>query len=388
MREIELLMKKIALIGSTGSIGVQVLNVVRRNPEKFSIVSMSAHKNARSFFNQIIEFKPKVCALDCNQDEFSIPFDTDFYSGEDAYLNAVISDADIVVVSVVGYAGLKAVIKAIELKKDVALANKESLVVGGEIVMALAKKNGVNIYPIDSEHSAIWQALNFDFSKPFSRLILTASGGAFRDLSIDEIGSATAKQALKHPNWSMGNKITIDCATLVNKAFEVIEARWLYNVDFSKIDAIIHRESIIHSMVEFEDNSVIAQLSYPTMEIPIALALDNSLRLKSNVSSLDFAKLSTLHFEEIDKQKFPCFDAVVSAGKKGGLYPAVANAVNEVAVEEFLNGKIVYKDFYPLIDKALNAYTNGVDYSLSAIEDADAWARSFAKSKINFHGVK
>ena len=388
MREIELLMKKIALIGSTGSIGVQVLNVVRRNPEKFSIVSMSAHKNARSFFNQIIEFKPKVCALDIVPDGFIIPFDTDFYSGEDAYLNAVISDADIVVVSVVGYAGLKAVIKAIELKKDVALANKESLVVGGEIVMALAKKNGVNIYPIDSEHSAIWQALNFDFSKPFSRLILTASGGAFRDLSIDEIGSATAKQALKHPNWSMGNKITIDCATLVNKAFEVIEARWLYNVDFSKIDAIIHRESIIHSMVEFEDNSVIAQLSYPTMEIPIALALDNSLRLKSNVSSLDFAKLSTLHFEEIDKQKFPCFDAVVSAGKKGGLYPAVANAVNEVAVEEFLNGKIVYKDFYPLIDSALNAYTNGVDYSLSAIEDADAWARSFAKSKINFHGVK
>ena len=383
MREIELLMKKIALIGSTGSIGAQVLNVVRRNPEKFSLVSMSAHKNARSFLNQINEFKPQVCALDCVSDGFSIPFKTEFYSGDNAYLNAIIPEADIVVVSVVGYAGLKAVIKAIELKKDVALANKESLVVGGEIVMSLAKKNGVNIYPIDSEHSAIWQALNFDFNKPFNRLILTASGGAFRDMSINEIGIATADKALKHPNWSMGNKITIDCATLVNKAFEVIEARWLYNTDYSKIDAIIHRESIIHSMVEFEDNSVIAQMSYPTMEIPIALALDNSLRLKSNVSSLDFAKLSTLHFEEIDKNKFPCFEAVVSAGKKGGLYPAVANAVNEVAVDAFLNGKIVYKDFYSLIDGALNAYTNGVDYSLSAIEDADAWARSFAKSKIN-----
>ena len=376
-------MKKIALIGSTGSIGTQVLNVVRRNPEKFSVVSMSAHKNARNFLNQITEFKPAVCALDYAPDGFIVPYKSEFFTGKDAYLNAVISDADIVVVAVVGYTGLKAVLKAIELKKDVALANKESLVVGGELVTSLAKKAGVNIYPIDSEHSAIWQALNFNYNKPFKRLILTASGGAFRDFSVGEIESATAKQALKHPNWNMGNKITIDCATLVNKAFEIIEARWLYDVDYSKIDAIIHRESIIHSMVEFDDNSVMAQMSYPTMEIPIALALDKSLRLPSNVPSLDFAKLSSLHFEEIDKNKFPCFDAVVTAGKKGGLYPAVVNAVNEVAVDAFLKGKIVYKDFYSLIDGALNAYTNRVDYSLSAIEDADAWARNFAQSKID-----
>ena len=376
-------MKKIALIGSTGSIGAQVLNVVRKNPEKFSVVSMSAHKNARSFLNQITEFKPSVCALDYASDGFSIPFKTEFFCGDGAYLNAVVADADIVVVAVVGYAGLKAVLKAIELKKDVALANKESLVVGGELVTSLAKRAGVNIYPIDSEHSAIWQALNFDCNKPFKRLILTASGGAFRDVPISELNNVTASQALKHPNWNMGDKITIDCATLVNKAFEVIEARWLYGADYSKIDAIIHRESIIHSMVEFEDNSVIAQMSYPTMEIPIALALDKNSRLKSNVPSLDFAKLSTLHFEEIDKNKFPCFDAVVLAGKKGGLYPAVVNAVNEVAVDAFLKGKIAYKDFYPLIDGALNAYTNEVDYSLSAIEYADAWARDFAKSKIN-----
>ena len=379
-------MKKIALIGSTGSIGQQVLNVVDLNRDKFEIISLSANVNYSLLQDQILRYKPKIATLSDSlsaQKINNLPPETLFYYGENSMLHAVDESADLVVVAVTGFAGLKAVLQAISQGQTVALANKESLVCGGELVTKLAKEKGVKILPIDSEHSAIWQCLSFDTQKPFEKLILTASGGAFRDIPIENLSSVTKEDALKHPNWNMGNKITVDCATLVNKAFEVIEARWLYNADFSKIDTIIHRESIIHSMVEFEDNSVIAQLSYPTMEIPIALALDNSLRLKSNVSSLDFAKLSSLHFEEIDKNKFPCFDAVVSAGKKGGLYPAVANAVNEVAVDAFLNGKIVYKDFYSLIDGALNAYTNKVDYSLSAIEDADAWARNFAKSKIN-----
>ena len=297
-------------------------------------------------------------------------------------LNAIISDADIVVVSVVGFAGLKAVLKAIELKKDIALANKESLVVGGDFVMPLAKANGVNIYPIDSEHSAIWQALSFDREKPFKKLILTASGGAFRDYSKEMLKSATAQSALKHPNWQMGAKITIDCATLVNKAFEVIEAKHLYGANFNQIEALIHKQSIIHSMVEFEDNSVIAQMSYPTMEIPIALALDNTLRVASNVSSLDFIKLGALTFEEIDKERFPCFDLVVNAGKAGKCYPAVANGANEVAVSAFLQGKIGYLDIYKLIDGALSAYNSVEKFDVDAIFNADKWAREYAQKNI------
>ncbi len=375
-------MKKIALIGSTGSIGKQVISVAERYPNEFKIISLSAHSNGLEFEQQVNKLNPKVACLDICNGDITVPKGVDFYSGENAYLNAVITEADIVVVSVVGFAGLKAVLKAIDLKKDIALANKESLVVGGEIVMKKAKENGVTITPIDSEHSAIWQALGFDLNKEFKRIILTASGGAFRDLSKDELYFATAKDALKHPNWNMGSKITIDCATLVNKAFEVIEAKWLYNTTFDKIDAIIHRESIIHSMVEFDDNSVIAQMSYPTMEIPIALALNHDKRLCQNVPPLDFTALKNLTFNEIDCDKFPCFKLVVNAGKKGDAYPAVANGANEIAVQAFLDGKIKYCDIFSIIDGALNAYTNDAPYSLDKIFLADEYSRQYAISKI------
>ena len=375
-------MKKIALIGSTGSIGKQVISVSNRYPDEFKIVSLSAHSNRIEFEQQVNKLNPKVACLDICNGDITVPKGVDFYSGENSYLNAVITEADIVVVSVVGFAGLKAVLKAIDLKKDIALANKESLVVGGEIVMQKAKENGVKITPIDSEHSAIWQALGFDLNKEFKRIILTASGGAFRDLSKDELFFATAKDALKHPNWNMGSKITIDCATLVNKAFEVIEAKWLYNTTFDKIDAIIHRESIIHSMVEFNDNSVMAQLSYPTMEIPIALALNHDKRLCQNVPQLDFKALKSLTFSEIDNDKFPCFKLVVNAGKKGDAYPAVANGANEIAVQAFLDGKIKYCDIFSIIDGALNAYTNDAPYSLDKIFLADEYSRQYAMSKI------
>ena len=241
------------------------------------------------------------------------------------------------------------------------------------------QEKGVKIIPIDSEHSAIWQALDFDFNKSFKNLILTASGGAFRDFDYKDLKSVTAKDALKHPNWDMGNKITIDSATLVNKAFEVIEAKWLYNTDLSKINAIIHRESIIHSMVEFNDNSVIAQMSYPTMELPITLALNYPERIDSGVNSLDFAKLSTLTFSEIDKAKYPCFDLVVECAKKGGGYPAVANGANERAVKLFLENKIGYFDIYKSIEESVNAYNNNYDGSFESLEHAN----EFAVNKVN-----
>lgn len=375
-------MKKLAILGSTGSIGTQTLNVVRRNMDKYKVVSLSAGFNEVALLNQVKEFSPTVVTLG---DSFKNPSafgGATLFSGKDAYLNAITDDVDLVVVALVGFDGLKAVLKAIELKKDVALATKEALVVGGALVMDYANKNGVKITPIDSEHSAIWQALNFDFSTPFRRIILTASGGAFRDNSYEEMAFLTAKDALKHPNWQMGNKITIDCATLVNKGFEVIEAKWLYNTDFDKIDAIIHRESIIHSMVEFYDNSIIAQLSYPTMEIPIALALDSTVRLPSNAKPIDFTTLKNLSFDVIDGKKFPCFDLVVSAGKLGGLYPAVVNGANEVAVEAFIKGQIKYNDIYAILNEALNAYKYTDKLTLESIFNADSFAREYAKNYI------
>jgi len=374
-------MKKIALLGSTGSIGKQVIEVVNRYPEEYKIVSLSAYSDFSTLRSQAFSLMPKVCAVDYPCGDFSsrsMPEGVTLFTGEDAYLNAIISEADVVVIAVVGFAGLKAVLKAIELKKEIALANKESLVVGGFLVNEKAVKNGVDIIPIDSEHSAIYQALSFDKNKPFKKIILTASGGAFRDLSKKELEKVTASDALKHPNWKMGKKITIDCATLVNKAFEVIEAKWLYNTDFNKIDAIVHRESIIHSMVEFEDNSILAQLSYPTMEIPIALALNHTKRMCQNVPSIDFASLKSLTFSEIDNERFPCFNLVVSTGKKGGLYPTVANGANEIAVKRFLAGEISYNDIYSIIDGALSAYNNSDKENLDGIFSANDFATKFA----------
>jgi 1-deoxy-D-xylulose-5-phosphate reductoisomerase len=372
-------MKKIALIGSTGSIGKQVLNVCRRHPDKFKIISLSAGNNETLFLEQVNEFCPKIATL--SKPLVNTPkCDTQFFFGEDAFKSAITSDADIVVVSLVGFKGILAVVDAIEKGKDIALANKESLVVGGELVMRLAKEKGVKITPIDSEHSAIWQALGFDYNTPFNKIILTASGGAFRDFSEDALKVATAKDALRHPNWNMGAKITVDCATLVNKAFEVVEAKWLYNTDFNNIEVIIHRESIIHSMVEFLDSSVIAQLSYPTMEIPIQLALDSTARLYSAVNSLDFKKLSKLSFEEVDKKRFPCFDLVVETAKKGGSFPAVINGANDTAVDLFLKGKISFPDIYLALKGAVDNWSGEFDGTLESLIKANDFAVNFVKT--------
>jgi 1-deoxy-D-xylulose-5-phosphate reductoisomerase len=376
-------MKKIALIGSTGSIGRQVLNVVRRHRDRFKIVSLSAGANSRAFLEQIKEFNPQVATLASGYDQIKeeLPSGIQYSFGENSFTDAIIQDADIVVVSLVGYKGVVAVLDAVNKGKDIALANKESLVVGGELVISLAKKKGVKITPIDSEHSAIWQALNFDYDTPFEKIILTASGGAFRDYTKEMLKTATAKDALRHPNWAMGDKITVDCATLVNKGFEVIEAKWLYNAPFDKIGVIIHRESIIHSMVEFKDRGVIAGLSYPSMELPIQLALNYPERMDAGLKSLDFATLKTLTFENPDYDRFPCLGLVVDAGKKGGLYPAVVNGANDTAVDLFLKGKIGYCDIYSALSGALDAFKGGKLDGFNSLENANAFAVKFVKDK-------
>lgn len=363
-------MKKIALIGSTGSIGRQTLSVVRRNSDKFKIVSLAAGNNAALFSEQVKEFSPKIatCAKAVPVKESGVKY----FFGENAFINAIIEEADVVVIALVGFKGLVAVIDAIEKGKDIALANKESLVVGGDLVMKKAKEKGVKIYPIDSEHSAIWQTMNFDFNKPVRRVILTCSGGAFRDYDAEKLKTATAKDALIHPNWNMGAKITVDCATLVNKGFEVIEAHHLYNLPFSKIDVIIHKESIIHSMVEYEDSSVIAQMSYPTMEIPIQMALTAPERINSGVMSLDFAKIGKLSFCAPDNKRFPALELVVKAGKKGGGYPAVINGANEEAVKLFIEGKIGFNDIYEGLKGAFNTYDKTPATTMQTVSDYTA----------------
>lgn len=375
-------MKKIAVIGSTGSIGVQTLNVIRRYPDKFKVVSLAAGQNSALFSEQVKEFCPKVATIAREFDGIDdLKKISEIFVGENAFKNAIIDEADLVVISLVGFTGIIAVLSALDKGKDIALANKESLVVGGDIVMKKAREKGLKILPIDSEHSAIWQALNFDFNAPFKRIILTASGGAFRDKTAEELKKVTAADALKHPNWTMGAKITVDCATLVNKGFEVIEAKWLYNAPFDKIDVIIHRESIIHSLIEYPDGSVIGQMGYPTMELPIQIAIGYPERLSPVTESLNFAKIGTLTFSEPDYKKFPAFREVVTAGKKGGAYPAVANGANDAAVKLFLKDKIGFNDIYGAISGALDAYQGEYNGDFESLKAANDFAARFVKEK-------
>ncbi|MDY6024265.1 MAG: 1-deoxy-D-xylulose-5-phosphate reductoisomerase [Candidatus Borkfalkiaceae bacterium] len=373
-------MKKIALIGSTGSIGKQVLNVVRNNPDKFSVASLAAGNNLTLFTEQVKEFKPLVAtAIKCPNEK--LPDGTEYCFGETAFKDAIISEADVVVVALVGFSGIIAVKEAIDKGLNIALANKESIVAGGELIMPAVKKSGITLAPIDSEHSAVWQALGFNFDTPFKKIILTASGGALRDYDAERLKTVTFKEALSHPNWSMGSKITVDCATLINKGLEVIEAKWLYNTSFDKIDVVIHRESIIHSMVEFNDNAIIAQLGYPSMETPISLALSYPERLKGDVESVDFVSLKKLSFEAPDVKRFPCFSLAVEAGKKGGLYPAVLIGADDAAVKLFSEGKIGYCDIYTAISGALDKFSGGKINSFDDITEAAEFARRYVESK-------
>lgn len=368
-------MIKISLIGSTGSIGRQVVDVALRHKDKFKIITLAAGGNAKLLEEQANLLHPEVIALADPEKACEIkelPKGTALYTGENAVLHAVSEKSDMVFVAVSGFAGLKPTLEGISLGKDIALANKETLVAGGEIVMKLAKEKGVRIIPVDSEHSAIFQCLGFKRDADFRKLIITASGGAFRDLPKEKIEKMNAADALRHPNWNMGKKITIDCATLLNKGLEVIEACRLYNAPLEKVEAIIHPESIIHSMVEFCDGAIMAQLGYPSMEIPIQLALTYPKRYETGVPFLSLAG-KTLHFDNIDTDRFPCFSLALDAYKKGGLYPCAMNAANEAAVMLYLEDKIKFYDIAELISYATEKAQNGeVTYDNLVFADAEA----------------
>ncbi|HOV69662.1 MAG TPA: 1-deoxy-D-xylulose-5-phosphate reductoisomerase [Clostridia bacterium] len=368
----------LAILGSTGSIGTQALQLVREHPDKFIVTALTARANIKLLAEQYAEFKPGFVGV---ADEHAAKKFRDItgvpaYSGKDALLQACsVEGTDTVLVAVVGIAGLPAVMECIRLGKKIALANKEAMVTGGEIINRMLDQKGMRIIPVDSEHSAIFQCLNGQV-KP-SRLILTASGGPFRDFTISELENVTTEQALRHPRWNMGKKITIDSATLMNKGLEIIEARWLFRIPHKDIDCVIHPESIIHSMVEFEDSSVIAQMGEPDMRIPILYALTYPQRLYSGVKRLDLKKIGALHFYEPDYKRFPCLSIARSALDAGGTAPVVLNAANEEAVDLFLRHKIKFTDIPKIIEKALNNIEHIANPNIDDIYCIDSTTRKY-----------
>ena len=355
-------MKKISILGSTGSIGTQTLEIVRDNND-LQVEALVAKSNIELLEEQVREFKPKlVCVYD---DEKAKAFknnikdlNIEVVSGMNGMIEcATIESAEIVVTAVVGMIGILPTIEAIKSGKDIALANKETLVTAGHIIIPLAKENNVKIYPVDSEHSAIFQSLNGENKKEIKKIILTASGGPFRGKKIEHLQDIGPEDALKHPNWSMGRKITIDSATMVNKGLEVIEAKWLFDVDFNKIQVVVHPQSIIHSMVEYVDGAVMAQLGMPDMKLPIQYALFYPNRRVMNNNKLDFYKLGSISFEEPDMETFRGLKLAYEVGRTGGSLPTVYNAGNEKAVELFLNNKIKFLDIYKIIEKCVDKHS-------------------------------
>lgn len=355
-------MKNIALIGSTGSIGKQVLEVVRKNPAKYKIVALAAQNPSVEFSRQVREFKPEHNALASNEREAALAA-ADWES------------ADVIFNAAGGFAGLEYSLKAIRAKKTLALANKETLVCGGEVVTRLAEKNGAEIIPVDSEHSAIWQCLNYDKKAQFKKLIITASGGAFRGKSQKELSSVTPAQALNHPTWKMGKKITVDSATLLNKGYEVIEAHVLFNAPYSKIETVIQPQSIVHSLVEFKDGAVIAQMGAPSMEVPISLALSYPQRIATSVEPLSFKKAFSLQFEPLNRKDYPLYDLAMTCAKEGGTLPCALNAADEVAVKAFLDGKIKFTAIYDVVAGVLSTTPRDESVSFKQLEEVDKTAR-------------
>lgn len=362
-------MKKISLIGSTGSIGKQVIDVVLRRPDEFKIVALAAFGDGRTLERQANLVKPELSALASVDREAALGV-------------AAFSDADIVFNAAGGFAGLEYSLKAIQAKKTLALANKETLVCGGEIVMPLAEKNGVEILPVDSEHSAIWQCLNSGSRAEVRRLIITASGGAFRDFPREKLDGVTPEQALAHPTWKMGRKITVDSATLMNKGYEVIEANKLYGTPYSRIEAVLQPQSIIHSLVEFSDGAILAQLSYPTMEVPIQLALSYPQRLGLAVEPMNFKEAFSLDFRPLSREKYPCFDLALKCGEAGGIMPCALNAADEVAVNAFLGGRIRFTDIYRVADGVIQSVKNEKCESFEGLVEADRISRASAQKII------
>ncbi len=379
-------MKEISLIGSTGSIGTQVCSVVRRHPEKFKIKSLVANASADLFLAQVTEFKPQFAALVDEKAGKSIahliPQGVRFAYGEEATLEAI-SYGDTAVIAVTGFAGLKYSLRAVAEGKDVALANKETLVCGGQLFTEKMKGACTRLMPIDSEHSALWQALNFRLDAPFRRLIITASGGPFYGYTKEQLASVTPASALKHPTWQMGAKITIDSATLLNKGFEVIEAMWLYQCPLEKIHTVVQPESIIHSMVEFDDGGILAQMSYPTMELPIQLALTYPDRFDCGLKPLDFEKLAAIHFKPLIREEFPCYDLALRSAELGDNYPCALNGAGEVAVRAFLNGRISFPAIAETIKDVLCKTERIKADGYAVLKETDARARALAQEFVN-----
>lgn len=380
-------MKKISILGSTGSIGVNTLDVVERNPEQFEVLGMAAGSNVDVFAEQIRKFHPKVVSIfDTSKVEALKQklngLDVEILTGQEGSVKvASIPEVDLVVSGMVGCAGLVPSFAAVQSGKDLALANKETLVVAGEVVLREAEQQNVKIIPVDSEHSAIFQALNGENAKRIKRIVLTASGGPFRTFTLDEMEHVTVEQALKHPNWSMGAKITIDSATMMNKGLEYIEAKWLFGLD-TPVEIIVHAQSIIHSMVEFVDTSIMAQMGIPDMRVPIAYALTWPDRVDCSLESLDLKTMGNLTFEAPDFVRFPCLQLAHDALDAGKTTPAVLNAANEVAVQAFLDKQIQYKDIPEIIRTAMDNHKPHAAETIEDVLSADRWAREESRRLI------
>jgi len=385
--------KNIALLGSTGSIGQQTLDVVRRFPEYFRIVALAARSNVSLLEQQAREFEPSLVA--CFADTPSVEA-----AARAAFPNVVLGEqgllevtthpqADIVVAATSGLMGLEPTLAAIRAGKTIALANKETLVMAGHLVMQEAQRSGVSILQVDSEHSAIWQCLRGEQSKEVNRLLLTASGGPFRRATLEQIRSVTVEQALAHPTWRMGPKITVDSATLMNKGLEVLEAHWLFGIPYERIDVIVHPESIIHSMVEFVDGSLKMQASLPSMHLPILDALSYPARLntagKGLVRELHWSDVGQLNFEALDETRFPCFRLALDAARRGGTYPSVLVGADEEAVALFLGGEIEFSRIAELIEAVLEQHRSVEQPDIAAILEATAWARQATREIIMSH---
>jgi len=379
-------MKHISILGSTGSIGKQTLEVIAKFPKSLRVVGLAAGRNRQDFLEQCICFKPAVVSLEQEDDARWLNeqlarhglFPEVHFGLGGLVTVATCSEASVVLTALSGAIGLVPTCAAIRAGKQIALANKETLVTAGDYVTRLAKEYSVQLLPVDSEHSAVWQCLHGEIPNTVRRIILTASGGPFRQLDRDALARVTPEMALKHPNWSMGQKITIDSATLMNKGLEVIEAKWLFNLGFDEIDVVIHPQSIIHSMVEYGDGSILAHLGIPDMRIPIQYALSYPERWNNDLPRLDFTALKGLTFEEVDHQRFPSLSLAYQAGRQGGTAPAVLNAANEVAVHAFLAGQIKFLDIPAVVEQTLNTHQAGTPSGLEEILEADNWARRTA----------
>ncbi|MCH7400684.1 1-deoxy-D-xylulose-5-phosphate reductoisomerase [Belliella kenyensis] len=380
--------RSVAILGSTGSIGTQTLEVIRSHPEKFEVEVLTAQNNSELLIQQAIEFKPN-CVVIVNEalydqvKEVLLPLDIKVFAGEKALSQVVEMDnIDVVLTALVGYAGLIPTIKAIESGKQIALANKETLVVAGELITKLAREKGVNIYPVDSEHSAIFQCLVGEFHNPIEKIILTASGGPFRGKDKDFLKSVSKEQALKHPNWDMGAKITIDSASMMNKGLEVIEAKWLFGLTADQIEVIVHPQSIVHSLVQFQDASIKAQLGLPDMRIPIQFALSYPERFKTDFPRFDFAQYPSLTFEKPDLDTFQNLQLAFDAMKKGGNAPCILNAANEIVVAAFLRDEVGFLEMSEIIEATMTKADFIEKPGLQDFVETDKMARAYTNELI------